>query len=50
MGMNTIVDDIPKYSVLDFLQMKAAFTIKGEESQKSTTRPPSYKFLVSSIY
>ena len=49
MGMNTKLHDIRTYYVLDFLQTKAPLTIKGEESRKSTTRPPSWKFLVSSI-
>ena len=39
MGTNILLDEIPTYCVLDFLQMKASLTIKGEESRKSATRP-----------
>ena len=46
---NTLRDEIPACFVLDFLQTKAALTIKGEESQKSATLPPSGKFRVNSL-
>ena len=35
MGTNALLDEIPTYFVLDFLQTKASLTIKGEESRKS---------------
>ena len=39
MGTNILLDEIPTYCVLDFLQTKASLTIKGEESRKSATLP-----------
>jgi len=33
MGTNTLLDDITTYPVLDFLQTKAALTIKGEDRE-----------------
>lgn len=50
MAVNTILDDIPAYSVLNFPQAKPALTIKGFERQKSATYSPSWKFQVSYIY
>ena len=47
-GTNTVLDEMPPYFVLDFLRTKATLTIKGEESRKSATRPPSGKFRVNS--
>ena len=38
MGMNILLDEIPTYYVLDFVQTKASLTI-GEEGRKSATRP-----------
>ena len=35
MGTNTLLDEIPTYSVVDFLHTKDALTIKGEEIRKS---------------
>jgi len=50
MGKTTIPDDIPTHSVLDFLQMKPELTVKGEESQKSATPPPSWKLWANSTH
>ena len=40
MDTNILLDEFSTYFLLDFLQTKAAFTIKGEESRKFATRPP----------
>ena len=49
MAANTIVDDIPTlaYSLPSFLLTKPALIIKGEKSQKSVSRPPSWKSQVT---
>ena len=47
MGTNTILDDLPTYSVLEFLATKFALTIKGEESWKSASLPPSMIMKIS---
>ena len=47
MGTNTILDDLPTYSVLEFLAPKLALTIKGEESWKSASLPPSMIMKIS---
>ena len=46
MGTNTLLDEIPTYFVLDFLQRKLHWQskLKGEESRKSATCLPSLKF------
>ena len=35
MGTNTLLDEIPTYFVLDFLQTKASLTIKAERRRES---------------
>ena len=46
MAANSILDDIPAYSVLKFPQAKPALIIKGCERWKSATYSPSWKFQV----
>ena len=50
MDMNTLLDEIPTYDELDFLQTKAALTVNGEESRKSRKASAILKSRVSSIY
>ena len=42
-GINNVKGTVSHFE-LDFLKTKAPLTIKGEDSGKSVTRPPSWKF------
>ena len=46
-GTNTMLTDIPTYSVLDF--SRQILQLKENKSRESATRPPSWKFQVKFI-